>query len=65
MKEIIFKVEGMMCEGCEKRIQNSLKSFEGVKEVTANHTDGTVKVVTEIDEKILREKIEDIGFKVI
>ena len=25
MKEIELKVEGMTCEGCEKRIQNILK----------------------------------------
>jgi len=65
MKEIIIKVEGMMCGGCEKRIQNALKSIEGVKEVVASHENKTVKVVTNVDEKILAEKIEDIGFKVV
>lgn len=65
MREIIIKVEGMMCGGCEKRIQNALKSIDGVEEVTANHTEKTVKVMANIDEKLLAEKIEDIGFKVV
>ena len=30
MKEIILNVEGMACEGCENRIQNSLKNIEGI-----------------------------------
>ena len=65
MKEIIIKVEGMMCGGCEKRIQNALKSIEGVEEVVASHENKTVKVIANIDENILKEKIEDIGFKVV
>ena len=65
MREIIIKVDGMMCGGCEKRIKNVLKSIEGVEEVVANHTEKIVKVVANVDEKILEEKIEDIGFRVI
>ena len=65
MREIIIKVDGMMCGGCEKRIQNVLKSIEGVEEVVASHTEKIVKVVANVDEKILEEKIEDIGFRVI
>ena len=65
MKEIVIKVEGMMCGGCEKRIQNALKTIDGVEEVVANHAEKTVKVVANVDEKILMDKIEDIGFKVI
>lgn len=67
MKEIIINVEGMMCGGCEKRIQNSLKNIEGVQEVIANHTENIVKVVANenVSENILKSKIEDIGFKVV
>ena len=67
MKEIIINVEGMMCGGCEKRIQNSLKNIEGVQEVIANYTENIVKVVANenVSENILKSKIEDIGFKVV
>ncbi len=66
MEEIILKVEGMMCEGCENRIKNALQSIEGVKSVVANHN--TKNVIVTLNEKIeknlLKERIEDIGFDV-
>ena len=66
MKEIIINVEGMMCEGCENRIQNVLKNIEGIENVIANHKDGTVTIVAEnIDIEKIKEKIEDIGFVIL
>ena len=66
MKEIILKVEGMACTGCENRIQNALKTKEGIKEVIANHKEGTVKIVAEdINVEEIKEQIEAIGFNVL
>lgn len=67
MKETIIKVEGMVCNGCENRVQNALKTIEGVKSVNANHTNGTVTITSseEVLESVVKEKIEDIGFKVV
>lgn len=66
MKETIIKVKGMMCEGCENRIQNALKTIEGIEEVKANHESGIVKVIAkeEVNETTMKEKIEDISFEV-
>jgi len=65
MKETIINVEGMMCQGCENRIKNSLKSIEGIKEVIANHKEKTVTIVGEsVDIDKVKERIEDIGFVV-
>ena len=66
MKELVFKVEGMMCGGCENRVKNALEEIEGIENVIANHEDGTVKVALnkEINENIIKEKIEDIGYEV-
>lgn len=66
MNEIIIKVEGMACTGCENRIQNALKTIDGVENVIASHTDGTVKVTlnNDVEESVLKEKIEDLGFDV-
>ncbi len=66
MKEIVIKVEGMVCNGCENRVQNALKNINGVEEVVANHNDGTVKVTStnEVSENDIKEKIRDIGFEV-
>ena len=66
MKELVIKIEGMMCTGCENRVQNAVKTIDGVEEVIANHNDGTVKVTLnkEVDEKVIEEKLEDIGYEV-
>lgn len=66
MKETIIKVEGMVCNGCENRVQNALKTIKGVENVVANHINGTVTVTSsnEVEENTLKEKIEDIGFEV-
>jgi copper chaperone len=66
MKELEIKVKGMMCNGCENRVQNALKTIEGVKEVVANHATGIVKVTAneEVSENAIKEKIEDIGYEI-
>ncbi len=66
MKEIIIKVEGMVCNGCENRVQNALKTIEGIEKIVANHKNGTVIVTSknEVEENVIKEKIEDIGFEV-
>lgn len=67
MKEIILNVEGMMCEGCENRIKNAVSSIDGVIDVSAKHDTGIVKVLTRenVTEDIIKEKIEDLDFKVV
>lgn len=37
MKELVIKVNGMVCTGCESRVQNAIKAVRGVKKVVANH----------------------------
>ena len=66
MNELIFNIEGMMCNGCENRVQNALQTIEGVEKVVANHVDGTVTVTlnNDIDESIIKEKLEDLGYEV-
>lgn len=66
MKELNMKVEGMVCNGCENRVQNAVKQIEGVESVVADYKTATVKVITaeNVDENLIKEKIEDIGFEV-
>ena len=55
-----------MCGGCEKRIENALGDVKNIKNVKANHEDGTVKIESkkEIDMDVVKGKIENLGFKV-
>ncbi len=64
--EVVLKVEGMHCEGCENRIKNVLKTIDGIQEVDANHE--TKEVVIKADENLdlneVKERLSDIGFDV-
>ena len=66
MKEVVIKVEGMVCGGCENRVKNALKTLDGVDSVEASHENGIVKVNLDdsVDVNKIKEKIEDIGFEV-
>ena len=67
MKETNLIVNGMMCGGCENRVKNAIKNIEGVKNVTADHNTGKVIVISdnEVSEEIIKEALEDIGYKVV
>ena len=66
MKEIIIKVEGMVCNGCENRVQNALKQIDGVENVVASYKAGTATITLskDVSKDVIKEKIEDIGFEV-
>ena len=67
MEEVVLNVKGMMCRGCENRVENALKNIEGVEEVTADHNEEkvTVKTSKEVSKEVLENKIEDIGYEVV
>lgn len=67
MKEIVIKVSGMVCTGCENRVKNALLDLDGVESVNADHIKGevSVKLNGDVDKLAIEEKIEDLGFDVI
>ena len=58
-----LSVEGMMCRGCEERIENALKNM-GLHAVKADRTAKTVSWTGEADLAEVKETIEDLGFDV-
>ena len=60
MKELTLKVEGMVCNGCENRVMNALKTLE-----EASFQTGIVTVKGNVEQEVLEEKIETIGFTVV
>ncbi len=66
MDTLVIKVKGMECTGCEKRIQNSLKTINGILEVNADHEKGLVfiKLNLKVDKDLIYKKIQDLGFEV-
>jgi copper chaperone len=66
--ELLLKVEGMTCEGCEKTIEGNLLQLDGVSEVKACHKKQTVNLKinnNEISKNQIIEKIKDIGYTVL
>ncbi len=66
MREIDLNVEGMVCGGCEKRVENVLLSLNGIEKVVANHQNNTVLITAsnELNIEEVKEKIEDLGFEI-
>ena len=58
-------IEGMSCGHCSKRVEDTLKSIDGVKSVSVYLEEKKAEVVlkTDIDNEILKQTIEDIGFE--
>ena len=66
MKKINLCVEGMVCEGCENRVKNSLSLLEEVESVEANHKNNSVSlsVSDNVDIDEIKTRINDLGFTV-
>ena len=67
MKNIDLIVEGVHCIGCEMRIKNVLSSIDGIQEVNTSFQDKKVHIISNNSINIdnIKEKIEDLGFKVL
>jgi copper chaperone len=67
MANITLNVEGITCGGCEKSIRNALLDRDGVNDVTASHETGVVAIdfdESKVEEKLLKQTIEDAGFDI-
>lgn len=65
--KIVLQVKGMVCEGCENRVCNSLKQIKGVKEVHASYQDEKVEVLVKKKDLVeeIRKRITTLGFQVV
>ncbi|CDR30422.1 Copper chaperone CopZ [Acholeplasma oculi] len=65
--ESTIKIEGMTCKHCQMRVEKTLSSLDGVEKVTVDLEKGLAHVQsnTSLNETILKEKIDDAGYKVI
>ena len=63
--ELIIKVEGMMCEHCEKRVRDTLEAFDEIESAKADYKSSQVKLKLkgEVDIKKIRKAISSAGYK--
>ncbi len=67
MKTTTFRIDGMHCDGCSRRIQSLLERTPGVREATVSFSEGLGRVRHNprvVDEERLVEVIEKGGFDV-
>lgn len=66
MKEVIFNIEGMHCEGCSNRLTNVLENLDGVTSVNVSLEDKRAELEideTEISIEEIKDEITDAGFE--
>lgn len=65
MNRITVKIEGMMCEACERRVNEAVKREIPVKNVTSSHLTGETVILTDADisEQRLKEVVEATGYE--
>lgn len=65
--ELVLRVEGMTCGGCENSVQTALGEIAGIDEVEADHAQHRVRVAfdpTRVQDDLIRSRIEELGFTV-
>ena len=68
MQHMLFKVDGMTCNGCVTSVQNALTSRVGVSKAVADLDNGSVSVEFDagaVQPEELQKAIEDAGFEVV
>ncbi|MCD7900539.1 MAG: heavy-metal-associated domain-containing protein [Bacteroides sp.] len=61
LREVVFKVEQMMCQNCEKKVKNNIKFEKGLKSFDTDLKEKTV-TITYDPEKTNVEKLQE-GFR--
>ena len=64
--EKTLKIEGMMCEHCEKHTQKALEALDGVTKALVSHQTGTAVVTLEknVSDDVLIQAVTNQGYKV-
>lgn len=64
--EKVITIDGMKCEGCAKRVEGVLSNIKDIKKCTVDlkNKEALVLLKKDILNEVIKEKIENIGFKV-
>ena len=60
-----LKVEGMMCQHCEKHVKDALEKIDGVVSAVTSHEKATaiVELSKDVDEKLFEKAVVDAGYE--
>lgn len=67
MVKTIVKIEGMMCNMCEKHVNNAVSRAFVTENITSSYKKGETEIISEseLDKDSLRDVIEKEDYKVI
>ena len=67
MKQIVLKIDGMMCGMCESHINDAVRAAFDIKKVTSSHSKGETVILSDLplDEGKLKQTIADTGYELI
>ncbi len=57
-----LNVSGMHCDGCERRVVDSLREVDGIEDASADHETGTVTVEGDANTQDVRLAVEEAGY---
>lgn len=64
-KKQVVKVGGMMCEGCVRMVDRTLKSLPGVEkvDVSLKKKEAVLKVAEPLSAEVYQKTLEDAGYR--
>ena len=60
-----LKIEGMMCQHCQARVDKALRAVAGVEDVTVDLENGSAAVTGTADLEALKAAVADAGYEVV
>ena len=65
--EKTIKIEGMHCMNCAGAVTRALESIDGVNKAVVNleAKEAVISLMAAMEDRVLREAIDDIGFDVL
>lgn len=65
MKKVV-KIEGMTCNHCKSRVEDTLNKIEGISaKVNLSKKEAVVSIKGDIDDKTLTDAITEAGYSVV
>ncbi len=65
LKKLTLKIAGMMCENCEKHVNQAIETHFPVEQVQSSHQKGETVIIApqELDESALKAVVEEAGYR--
>jgi len=66
-QKTVLQVTGMTCGGCENAVRRALSQIDGIREVTASHSQNSVGITydaAKVNLDAVKSRIQALGYQV-